>query len=255
MRSARRSARRSATSPAKARTEGNRGLSQLALPLRLADHAVFASFLPIGNEELVALLSGIAGSASDSGCWLWGGASTGKTHLLQAVCERAGDRSVYVPLAMLADAGPGLISGLDSRDVVCIDDLHAIAGNDDWERALFTLYNELAVAGGQLVVAAAMAPRECPIKLPDLASRMSQLPTYNVQSLVDADRAEALQLRASHRGLDLPDETARYLLGRSRRDMKSLYELLDTLDEEALRAQRRLTVPFVREVMNGIASG
>jgi hypothetical protein len=31
--------------------------------------------------------------------------------------------------------------------------------------------------------------------------------------------------------------------------MGSLYALLDTLDREALRAQRRLTVPFVREVL------
>lgn len=228
-------------------------MSQLALPLRLADHAVFASFLANGNEELVALLSGMHDSPSKSGCWLWGGSATGKTHLLQAVCEQAGDRSVYVPLAMLAAAGPGLIEGLDSREIVCLDDIHTIAADPHWEQALFTLYNELTASGGQLVVAALMAPRECPITLPDLASRMSHLPTYNVQALADADRAAALQLRASHRGLELPDETARYLLNRSRRDMASLYALLDTLDEEGLRAQRRLTVPFVREVLQSSA--
>lgn len=228
------------------------GLSQLALPLRLADHAVFASFLPNGNEELVALLESIAEDANETGCWLWGGAATGKTHLLQAVCERAGDRAVYVPLAMLAEAGPGLIDGLDSRDVVCIDDIQTIAGDDAWEGALFTLYNELMAAGGRLVVAATTAPRECRFELPDLASRMSHLPTYLLQNLADADRAEALQLRASHRGLDLPDETASYLLSRSRRDMASLYDVLDVLDEEALRAQRRLTVPFVRDVLKNL---
>lgn len=229
-------------------------MSQLALPLRLADHAVFASFLPNGNEELVALLASIAGDPNESGCWLWGRAATGKTHLLQAVCERAGDRSVYVPLAMLAEAGPGLIDGLESRDVVCIDDIQSIAGHEAWERALFTLYNELIAAGGRLVVAATTAPRECPIELPDLASRLSHLPTYLVQNLADADRAEALQLRATHRGLDLPDETASYLLSRSRRDMASLYDVLDVLDEEALRAQRRLTVPFVRDVLKQMGS-
>ncbi len=230
-------------------------MSQLALPLQTSDHAVFASFLPNGNEELVAALSAIAGSAGQSGCWLWGAAATGKTHLLQAVCERAGDRAVYVPLAAFADAGPELIDGLESRELVCIDDIHEIVGNGAWERALFTLYNELLASGGQLLVTATMAPRECPIELPDLASRMSALPTYIVQSLADADRAEALQLRARHRGLELPDETARYLITRSRRDMASLYKLLDTLDQEALRAQRRLTVPFVREVLREIAAG
>jgi len=31
--------------------------------------------------------------------------------------------------------------------------------------------------------------------------------------------------------------------------MRRLYELLDTLDEAALAAQRRLTVPFIRDVL------
>ena len=36
--------------------------------------------------------------------------------------------------------------------------------------------------------------------------------------------------------------------------MASLYDVLDVLDEEALRAQRRLTVPFVRDVLKQIGS-
>ena len=35
--------------------------------------------------------------------------------------------------------------------------------------------------------------------------------------------------------------------------MRTLYELLDTLDEAALAAQRRLTVPFIREVLRSVA--
>jgi len=32
--------------------------------------------------------------------------------------------------------------------------------------------------------------------------------------------------------------------------MRTLYALLDTLDEAALAAQRRLTIPFIREVLS-----
>jgi DnaA family protein len=224
-------------------------MSQLALPLRLADHAVFASFLDAGNETLVATLSGIAGGEPGQGCWLWGGVATGKTHLLQAVCDRAGDRSVYVPLDMLAAAGPGILEGLAARDLVCVDDIEQVAGDADWEVALFALYNELADAGGQLVVAASATPRECDFSLADLESRLSRLPVFQVHALDEQERAAALRLRARHRGLELPDETAAYLLRHSRRDMASLYELLDKLDLEALRAKRRLTIPFVRDVM------
>ena len=42
-------------------------MSQLVLPLRLADHAVFASFLHDGNETLVATLAGIAAGEGGQG--------------------------------------------------------------------------------------------------------------------------------------------------------------------------------------------
>jgi DnaA family protein len=224
-------------------------VTQLALPLRLADHAVFASFLSTGNEALVAMLTELTDGSGREGCWLWGGASVGKTHLLQAVCDRAGDRSVYVPLKMLREAGPGLLEGLESREIICLDDIEAVAGDAAWEEALFALCNQVFDANGVMLVAGAMSPRECPVNLPDLQSRLVRLPTFHVRALDEQQRVIALQLRARHRGLDLPDETASYLLSRNRRDMASLYELLDKLDDEALRAKRRLTVPFVKSVL------
>ncbi len=224
-------------------------MSQLVLPLQLADHAVFASFYEQGNEALVATLSALAAQGEGHGCWLWGAASTGKTHLLQAVCESAGDRSAYVPLSMFADAGPGILDGLASRHLVCLDDIGLVAGDAAWETALFDLCNQVLDSGGQLVVSADTAPRESAIGLADLASRLALLPVFHVQALDDEQRVAALKLRARHRGLELPGETARYLLKRSRRDMASLYTLLDRLDREALRAQRRLTIPFVRDVL------
>lgn len=225
-------------------------MSQLALPLRLADHAVFESFWPAGNEALVAMLESLAGGGDGPGCWLWGAPATGKTHLLQAVCERLGDRAMYLPLGQLAVAGPAILEGVAARSFVCIDDLERAAGRRDWELALFDLCNQLADNGGTLLAAARAAPRECAIELPDLQSRLTRLPVFRVQTLPEPERARALQLRARHRGLELPDETARYLLGRSRRDMASLYRLLDELDAASLKAQRRLTIPFVRDVMS-----
>jgi len=224
-------------------------MNQLVLPLRLADHAVFESYFVSGNEALVGTLVELAEGGDGHGCWLWGGLATGKTHLLQAVCERAGDRSVYLPLGTLAEAGVGILEDLASRSPICIDDVDVVAGDAAWEAALFDLCNQVIDASGQLVVAANGSPRECGIELLDLASRLSRLPVFHVQGLDDEQRIGALQLRARHRGLELPGETARYLLKRSKRDMASLYRLLDKLDLEALRAQRRLTIPFVRDVL------
>jgi DnaA-homolog protein len=225
-------------------------LTQLALPLQLQDHAVFESFWPARNHPLVAYLKELTDGAQAHGCWLWGRKASGKSHLLQAVCARLGDRSIYVPLAEYTAVGPGILDGLASRHCVCLDDVGAIAGDAAWEFALFSLFNQLSDREGLLLIAASAAPRDSGIVLADLHSRMSLLPVFQLLPLTDRERSEALQLRARHRGLDLPADTANYLLSRTRRDMTSLYELLDRLDAEALRTQRRLTIPFVRSIID-----
>ena len=219
------------------------------MPIRLADHAVFETLYPDGNEAAVAHLRSIAAVADGHGAWLWGPPASGKTHLLQAVCERAGDRAVYLSFEDPAIADPVLLDGLERRALVCLDDLDAVVGDPDWERAVFALFNAIVDTGGQAVVASVAAPRSCRFVLADLASRAASLPVFQLRALEETARGPALKLRAKHRGLALPDETLRYLLTHSRRDMASLYRLLDRLDLAALRAQRKLTIPFVRDVI------
>lgn len=224
-------------------------MSQLALPLKLQDHAVFESFWPAGNDELVAFLADIAATGNGPGGWIWGAPAIGKTHLLQALCARSGDRAVYLPLRTLADAGPEILEGLASRHFICLDDVDRVAGDSAWENGLFELYNQSMDNGGVIVATASAAQRECKFVLADLNSRFSLLPTFHMHALDEAGRIKAMQLRAGHRGLDLPADTANYLLNRSKRDMASLYSLLDELDSAALEAKRHLTVPFVKEVL------
>jgi DnaA family protein len=224
-------------------------LSQLALPLKLQDHAVFESFWSAGNDGLVAFLAAIAATGNGPGGWIWGAPAIGKTHLLQALCERSGDRAVYLPLRTFTEAGPAILEGLASRHFVCLDDVDVVAGDSSWENGLFELYNQSIDNGGVIVATANAAQRECDFALADLVSRFSLLPTFRMHALDEAGRVKAMQLRAGHRGLDLPEETANYLLSRSKRDMASLYSLLDELDSAALEAKRRLTVPFVKEVL------
>lgn len=224
-------------------------MSQLALPLQLADYAVFESFWPAGNTTLVAYLKKLAEHGEGPGCWIWGEAASGKTHLLQAVCERLDDRAMYLPLDLFFEEGPDMLDGAAGRSFVCLDNVEVVEGHEDWERALFNLFNRVMEVGGTLLVTSAHSVRESAFALPDLRSRFAQLTSFQLQPLNEKERLRALQLRASHRGLQLPDETARFMLNRSRRDMASLYSLLDRLDAEALRAQRKLTVPFVRSVL------
>ena len=220
-------------------------MKQLPLGVRPRANAVFTSFASGPNKEIVAALQG---SARDP-LWLWGNKDCGKTHLLQAVCAQAGAEAAYFPLARSARLPPEALGGYARCRVLCIDDTHAVAGDLDWERALFRLFNEASESHCRLIFAAAAAPQQVGWRLEDWRSRAGACVVYHVRDLDEAGRGEALRLRAKQRGLELPTETLDYLMRRMPRDLRSLFDILDELDEASLVAQRRLTVPFIRDAL------
>jgi DnaA-homolog protein len=220
-------------------------MKQLALPVRLRAEAVFNSFSAGSNGEVLAALRG----ANTVPMWLWGAQGSGKTHLLQAVCAAAGSAAAaYFPMGT-RDLPPEALQGFASRGVLCIDDMEAIAGDLRWEQGLFELFNEALELRTRLIFAASAPPTALPWTLGDWRSRAAACIVYQLRELDDEGRIEALRLRALQRGLQLPLETADYLLRRMPRDLVSLLGLLDDLDEASLAAQRRLTIPFIRAAL------
>ncbi len=226
-------------------------MRQLPLGVRLRDRASLASFVAGANTEAVRHVTALA-SGERTGCvWLHGPAGSGKTHLLQAACAgAAASRVGYVPLNAFARGEAAVLDGWHDLDCVSLDDLQGVAGRRTWDEALFRLYRNVEERGARLIVAASEAPAALGWSLRDIASRWAAAPVFALQPLDEAGRLEALKLRAQLRGVDLPEETIRFLQRRYPRDMQTLYRLLDTLDDAALAAQRRLTVPFVREVLS-----
>jgi DnaA family protein len=220
---------------------------QLPLGIRLRPEATFESYLAGPNREAVEHLR----ARFDAGhnVYLWGGAATGKTHLLHAACQAAGGGAVYLPLGRSAGLAPDVLEGLETLALVCIDDLQSIAGLADWERRLFALFNAVRERGGRLLLAADRPPRSLGVALEDLRTRFAWDLVFQLQPLGDDDLAPALERRARALGMELPDEVARYLTQRLVRDIATLFRAIDLLERESLSAQRRLTVPFVRGVI------
>jgi DnaA family protein len=227
-------------------------LRQLTLALYHNPRADFASYHAGPNAEALAAMVRWADETVPWYVYLWGGAATGKSHLLQAALRLAGNAertTMYVPLAEVVTHGPCVLEGLETIDVVCVDDLDVIAGHRDWELGLFVFFNRLQAAGRALAVSAKAAPAALPFVLPDLASRLSSGLVYQLKELDDAAKAAALQSAAQRRGMALPDAVTTYLLRRLPRDMTALLGALETLDRASLSAGRPLSVPFVRETL------
>ena len=226
-------------------------MKQLPLEFKLRDSAIFATFFPGANELAVAYLRSLAGDGG-AGCWLWGDAGSGKSHLLQALCAAAAEKSrsaAYLPMTQIGPMGPEALRGWAGHDVVAVDELDVAVGNPALEEGLFGLYNELHDTSAAFVVASRSPPGALDFSLPDLRSRLTAGSVFQLVALSESDVIEALKFRARHRGLELPRDTAHYLMRRLPRDMASLCDWLDRLDVASLVAQRRLTVPFVREVL------
>jgi DnaA family protein len=227
-------------------------MRQLTLGVQLKERATFASFLTARNVELVAHLRNVAATTPASATWLAGPHTAGKSHLLQAVCAAtpASARAAYLPLETLLPFGPGALDGAEALDVACYDDVQSIAGSDEWERRLFSLWQRAQERGATLLFAARESPAQVAYALADLKSRLTSATVFAVRELNDDEQVEALTLRAHLRGFELPVETARYLQRRFPRDMRTLCEILDTLDDAAFVAQRRITIPFIRAVID-----
>lgn len=222
---------------------------QLPLGIRLREGLDFASFYSGPNAEPVAMAQRLALGEGAHSLYLWGGRGAGKTHLLQALCAQAGTGCAYVPLDDLIAMPPAVLEGLASVRLLCLDALETVAGRLDWERALVACIDALRQGGGRLVAAGRLPTDDLGLVLQDLSSRLAWGPVYALKPLTDGDKRAVLQLRARGRGLHMPDEVARYLLTRQARDLTGLLDLLDELDRASLAAQRRLTVPFAREVL------
>ncbi len=225
---------------------------QLPLGLSLRESARFENFYSGPNEELVSVLREAAQGKPEPCLYISGAAGSGKTHLLQAACfaaAAAGRGTAYVPLAEAADLAPAVLEGLEQMQLVCLDDVQAIAADAAWEHALFDLFNRVREAGHTLLVSGSGRADQCGLVLPDLVSRLGWGVTYVLGSLSDDDVRAALSCRARGRGLELPEDTAQFLLRRLPRDLPSAFDLLDRLDEASMIEQRRLTIPFVKEVL------
>jgi DnaA-homolog protein len=222
---------------------------QLPLRVTLRDRALFGSFLAGPNAVVLLQLEALAHEQKAGLVWLCGPEASGKTHLLQALCAQAGDGARYLPLSQLIEFGPSALADWHGERWLCLDDVESVIGSNEWERALFAVYRDAEDRGATLLMAARAAPSQLTFALADLASRCTAASRLTLQALDEPSQLAALQLRAQLRGFELPDETGRYLQRRLPRDLSSLFAVLDELDTAALTEQRRLTVPFIREVL------
>ncbi|KAA9133409.1 DnaA regulatory inactivator Hda [Marinihelvus fidelis] len=226
---------------------------QMPLPLEPKREGRLDDFVIGPNRAAVDAVRAVV-AEPDSNLFLRGPESSGKTFLLNGAClaaREAGMTAFYLGLKRVPEGGAGALDGLEGIDLVCVDDLDRVAGDDDWEEALFHLINRVRADHGRLVVSARENLGALPIRLPDLVSRLGWGLRAELLPLDDADKAEVMIRHARAQGADLPDDVVDYLLRRGSRDLSRLLDAADRLRQAAFTDKRRITVPLARQVLSG----
>ncbi len=230
---------------------------QILLNVNLRDGLSFKSFYAdekSENRKTVSMLQAFVVSNKAQQNILWGEAQSGKTHLLQACCANVAEYPhyaiSYIPLKTVKEYGIEVLSGLSQSYLIVIDDIDTVIGDKNWEIVLFDLINQTRENNQHLLMSTRQNPRLLNCVLPDLASRLIWGGSYQLYALADEDTFKALQTRADQRGFALNDSVIAYIYRRYPRDLASLLDILDKLEEESLRQKSVITIPLVKQVLS-----
>jgi len=231
---------------------------QLSLPVSLPDDETFDSFLIADNEFTLAYLQKFCDRRIDSNkaiCYLFGTIGTGKSHLLFACCHEAklnGLQTVYLNMLELREMPSEIINNVVDYDLICIDNLHEIAGNEAWERTIFDLINQALEREHQprIIISAQASPLIVGFDLPDLVSRLTWGAVFQLATRSDDLLRRIIQFRLEHRGLEASEDCIKFLLTRVDRELSNLMLIVNELDKKSLQAKRKLTIPFIKQALD-----
>lgn len=225
---------------------------QIPVTFEFQSNFTFAGFYSGNNAEIVCQLQSLAQTEKEQQLYIWGATGSGKTHLLQACCQlaKAAEKDpFYLALPKGKLPSTALLEGLEAMEIVCLDDMQNIADNPDWQQALFNFYNIHRQNNHQLVLTADCPPKFLPFQLLDLKTRMSWGLTLKIQELSEDQLIAALTHKAHYLGFDIPHKVGKFLLNHYVHDLPALWLLLEEIDRATLAAKRKLSIPFLKQIL------
>ena len=228
-------------------------LSQIPFEFSNFQELDFTSFIQGKNKYLLDLLKTLIKKERNDCLYIWGSEGTGKTHLLQAACKQAYEMNsqvTYIPLKQHREFDFEILNGLGQLDLICVDDLESIFDNLEWQQRLTLLYNEIRDNNNSIIISSTVSPKNIKIELDDLKSRLVWGQVHKIKPPDDELKIEILKRKASERSFELTKSVAEFLIRRTDRDLNSLIKILDVIDHSSLAAKRKVTVPFVKELID-----
>ena len=219
---------------------------QLIFPFSIDKKSSLSKFfVPLGSDSLVKALSNKDGDD----IVITGKKGFGKSYLLQSMCNDHSSDSFsvsYIPLREAIKLQPELLDGLESLNLVCIDDLEKIASNKEWQVACFNLINHCSESGCRLIFSCMEGEDDF---FPDLLSRLKKMTNYKINPTPDSQLADALKFIASNLRIPIKYREINFLLNTCSRDLPKLIVSLKEIDSLSMESKRKITIPLIKELL------
>ena len=201
------------------------------------------------NDHLVSLLKD---SNFLDDLFIYGTKQSGKTFLLQAMCNSYSSMrksSLYVPLKKVMNYGVEIFESLENIDLICIDGIEQVISKTEWEKEIFNLINKSLISKSRLILTSSKDLKSLSFSLPDLESRIKKIQSYELYPIDDKDIIDALKYISQFKSINLGDKEAKYLVTYSQRDISNLIQILESLDQLSMEMKRKITIPLIKEVI------
>lgn len=201
---------------------------------------------------IVASLKALVTGDGEAQIGLWGGAASGKTHLLNASAEFARRNGVLLQIydaVQLQHCAASEFDGHSDCDVLVIDNLDAIAGNPEWEVFFYRAINRCRDGDYRFLFALTDKPDDLQTRLNDFRSRLQWGLMLQLPPIGDAEIRDILRQRAGLLGIELSVEVIAYLMSRFPRNLSAQMDILQQLDRISLSHQRKVTIPLVKSAL------
>ena len=220
---------------------------QLIFPWKMSNKSRFDNFyFDSSNMEVKDAI------LSDRDIFLYGINKTGKTFLLQSLCNHysgIGKSSLFIPLKDVKDLGSQITDSLEGLDLICIDDVNLIEGDEDWEMALFNLINNCLLTNCRLVFCSSLNAININFTLKDLISRIKKIDRIEIYPIKKNNLPNAIKFIAKSRSIQLGQKEIDYLITYSERSISNLIQIIEKLDQQSMELKRKISIPLIKEVI------
>ena len=204
------------------------------------------------SQENAHLISLLKDSNFIDDLFMYGTKESGKTFLLQAMCNSYSSMnksSLYVPLKKVINYGVEIFESLENIDLICLDGIEQVISKLEWEKEIFNLINKALISKSRLILTSSKNLKSLNFSLPDLESRIKKIQSYELYPIDDKDIFDALKYISQFKSINLGDKEAKYLVTYSQRDISNLVQILESLDQLSMEMKRKITIPLIKEVI------